>query len=131
MTEFAAADTPVLAPDQNHGSFVAYYLVKKKPDMTYEAFRNYETDIHAPLATALPGLTDYRLIFFPPNEDSAQPFDAMARLTFDTRADHDAALGSEAGQTALADLPNVLDVSAMTMLGATEADAYTSVLHSN
>jgi len=122
MTTLAFADRPALAPDPDHDPFVAHYLVKKKPGMTFEAFRSYETDVHAPLAMALPGLQTYRLTFFPPSEDGPQPYDAMASLTFDSEAAHDAALASDAGQRALADLPNVVDVSAMFRLSAGAQD---------
>lgn len=32
MTTLASADTVTLSPDPTQGAFVAYYLVKKKPD---------------------------------------------------------------------------------------------------
>lgn len=124
VTNIAFADPADLAKDADHGAFVAYYLVKKKADLTYEAFRAYETEVHAPLALDLPGLLDYRLIFFPPIEGEAQTYDAMARLTFESEDAHDAALSGEEGQRALADLPNVVDASAMFRLSAAGGDAY-------
>lgn len=124
MTTVAAADPASLSKDADHGAYVAFYLVKKRPDLSYEAFRSYEVETHAPLALALPGLLDYRLIFFPPSEGEAQSYDAMARLTFESQSAHDAALSSEAGARALSDLPNVLDVSAMMRLSAEADDAY-------
>lgn len=131
MTTFAAAEPATLSQDPDHGAFVALYLVKKKPDLPYKTFREYEIETHAPLAMALPGLLDYRLIFFPPNDGAPQSFDALARLTFETKAAHDAALGSEAGQTALADLPNVIDVNAMVPLYAGASDAHVGTLPTN
>lgn len=128
MTTVATADPATLSRDADHGAFVAMYLVKKKPELSFEAFRAYEIDTHAALATALPGLLDYRLVFFPPQGGAPQNYDALARLTFESEAAHDAALGSEAGQRALADLPNVVDTAAMFRLSASASDAYVGVL---
>lgn len=123
MTTVASADTPTLSRDPDHGAFVAYYLVKKKPGMSYDAFRSHETDVHAPLVMELPGLQAYRLTFFQPSQEGSQTYDAMATVTFESEAAHDAALASDAGQRALADLPNVVDVSAMFRLSAGADDA--------
>ena len=124
MSTQAFADTPTLTPDPEQGAFVAHYLVKKKPSLSWEAFRTYEIEVHAPLPMNLPGLQAYRLMFFPPSEDGAQPYDAMATLTFESRAAHDAALAGEAGQRALGDLPNVIDPSAMVMLSSGASEAF-------
>lgn len=56
MSTLAFANTPTLSPDPEHSGFVAHYLAKKKPDMSFDAFRSYETEIHAPPALSLPGL---------------------------------------------------------------------------
>jgi len=122
MTTHTFADAPKLSSDPDQDAYVAHYLVKKKPGMTFEAFRSYESDVHAPLAMALPGLKTYRLTFFPPSSDGDQPYDAMATLSFESEAAHDAALASDEGQRALADLPNVVDVEAMVRLSAGAGD---------
>lgn len=124
MSTFAAADTPTLSPDPAQGAFVAHYLVKKKPGMSWDAFRSYEMETHAPLAMGLPGLEAYRLTFFPPSEDGSQAYDAMATVTFRSREAHDAALASAAGERALGDLPNVIDPAAMLMLTTGAAEAF-------
>jgi uncharacterized protein (TIGR02118 family) len=124
MSTLAFADTPTLSPDPEQGAFVAHYLVKKKPGMSFDAFRSYEIETHAPMALALPGLQAYRLTFFPPSQDGAQTYDAMATLTFESRAAHDAALASEEGQRALADLPNVVDPAAMLLLATGAAEMF-------
>lgn len=131
MTTFASANAQSLAQDPEHGAFVAYYLVKKKPGMSYEAFRSHEEDVHAPLVMALPGLQGYRLTFFPPSDDGPQTYDAMAEVTFESEEAHDAAIASEAGQRALADLPNVVDVSAMFRLSASGQDGLVADLGTN
>ncbi len=124
MTTFTEAKTQTLSTDTGYGGFVAYCLVKKNSGISYEEFRTHEIETHAPLVMDLPGLQDYRLMFFPPQAGEAQACDAMARVTFASEADHDAALASEAGQRALADLPNVVDASAMFRLAAGAHDAY-------
>ncbi|MEM8740444.1 MAG: EthD family reductase [Pseudomonadota bacterium] len=75
------------------------------------------------MAHALPGLRSYRYvdcppidcppIDCPPIDGQHQLFDGMALLEFDSREAHDAALGSEQGQAAMADLPNYADTDAM------------------
>lgn len=124
MSTLAIADTPTLSPDPEHSGFVAHYLVKKKADLSFDAFRSYETETHAPMALSLPGLQAYRLTFFPPSGDGPQPYDAMATLTFESRAAHDAALAGAEGQRALADLPNVIDPSAMVYLSSEAAEVF-------
>lgn len=105
-------------------TFVAAYLVKRKSDMSYADFKTHQLETHAPLALALPGLLDYKLTFFPPVAGADQPFDAMAQVTFETSAAHDAALGSKAGQEALADLPLFLATDATRVLAASEGDQF-------
>lgn len=113
MTYIAPIETP----------FQASYLVRKKAEMSFEEFRTYQVEVHVPLVLALPGLQDYKLTFFAPQGDAEQPFHAMAQLTFADRAAHDAALGSEKGQVALADLPNMLnDPTEMVALMAAPGD---------
>ena len=107
------------------GAFTASYLVKRKEGMSFEAFKAYQLETHVPLALALPGLKDYKLTFFPPNDSEPQVFDAMAQVTFDSSAAHDAALAAEPGQKALADLANFLDTAATRVLAAGPGDVYT------
>lgn len=107
-------------------SFVATYLVKKKHDMSFEAFKAHQLETHAPLAMSLPGLIDYRLTFFPPSGETRQAVDAIAQVTFSSMADYEAAMASPEGQRALADLPNMLDMSAVTVLTAASGDVYTA-----
>jgi uncharacterized protein (TIGR02118 family) len=94
------------------GLFGAVYLVKRKEGMSFEDFRRHQTEVHRPLAHALPGLRHYRLFFFPPVDGKDQPYDSAAIVYFDNKADHDAALSSPEGQRALADLPTYQDMSA-------------------
>lgn len=102
--------------------FQANYLVKAKDGLSFEEFRAYQIDVHVQMALALPGLRDYTITFFPPAGDARQPFDAMAQVTFDTKAAHDAALASPNGEAALADLQKFLDMSAMTVVASGTGD---------
>lgn len=111
-------------------AFVAIYLVKKKPEMSFEAFRSYQLDTHVPLALSLPGLLDYRLTFFPPDGDTRQAVDAIAQVTFASQEAYQAAMTSPAGERALADLPNMLDMSAVTVLTASSGDDYAAQIKS-
>lgn len=112
--EIHAADIP----------FIATYLVKMKEGMSFEAFKKHQLDTHARLALALPGLRDYRLILLPPRDGAPQPVDAIAQVTFGSAAAYEAAMSSPQGQQAMADLPNMLDMSAVMVLTAASGDVY-------
>jgi len=113
---FAAAGAAG-ATGRENGAFKALYLVKRRSDFTYEAFAEYQVKTHVPLALQLPGLQRYELDLFRPAADGAeQPFDAVATVWFADRAAHDAALASEAGERARADLPKFLDTDSMVVL---------------
>lgn len=92
--------------------FRSIHLVKRRADFDYEAFRKHQLEVHVPLALALPGLKDYELDFYPPVDGQDQPFDAAAHVLFESKEAFEAALASEAGQAALADLPTFLDTDA-------------------
>ena len=104
--------------------YVATYLVKKKNGMSFDAFRSHQLDTHVPLALSLPGLLAYRLTFFPPGHDGPQPVDAIAEVTFGSQHAYEAAMASEAGQRAMADLPNMLDLNSVMVLSAQTGDSY-------
>lgn len=108
--------------------FVATFLVKKKDDMSFDAFRAHQLHTHVPLALKLPGLRGYRLTFYPPNDGMRQAVDAIAQVTFADAAAYEAAMASPQGQRALADLPNMLDMDAVTVLTAGTGDQYAGEL---
>lgn len=78
--------------------------LKRPDDTTFEAFRDYWLEDHAPLAAELPGLRRYT-VSFPDDPDRSQ-YDGLAELWFDDRAALDAALASEAGEATAQDLAN-------------------------
>ena len=111
----AAALTPASARAAPAG-FKAAYLVKRRADFSHEAFETYQLETHIPLVHELPGLRHYTVDFFRPGDAEEQPFDGMATVWFDDRTAHDAALGSEAGQRARADLPRFVDTEKTVVL---------------
>ena len=96
--------------------FIALFLVTKRADMTYEAFKKHQLDVHIPLVRQLPGLRDYSVSFLPPNGDQAQPHDLCASLYFDSADAFGRAMESPEAQIAVADQPNMLDVSKTVVL---------------
>jgi uncharacterized protein (TIGR02118 family) len=103
--------------------FKGVYLVKRRADFTYDAFVDHQLETHVPLVCELPGLRHYSFDFFRPDGEAEQPFDGMATVRFDDRAAHDAALASEAGRRALADLPLFLETDrTVVLLGETGAE---------
>ncbi len=76
-------------------------LVRKKPDLTPEAFRAHWLDVHAPLAAAIPGMRGYRInIAGDPGDQPPAPYDGSAEIWFDDRAAMAAGLASDQGRVA-------------------------------
>ncbi|MEL6210168.1 MAG: EthD family reductase [Pseudomonadota bacterium] len=124
----AKADEAVVQPATDHGPFVAGYLVKRLPGMSFEEFKAYQIETHVPLALALPGLLDYRLTFFEPQDGTAQPFDALAEVTFESAEAHAAALASPEGEAARADLVNMVDLEAIRVVTSGADSAFAGLL---
>ncbi len=76
-------------------------LVKKKPDLSPEAFREYWIGTHAPLAAAIPGMRGYRInISGDPGDLPHAPYDGSAEIWFDDRPAMEAGLASDQGVVA-------------------------------
>lgn len=71
----------------------------RRDDMTHDAFAQWWTQEHAPLARTLPGV---RRIRFNLLEDGA-PFDGIAELWFDSAEAADAAYATDIGKAVAAD----------------------------
>jgi len=86
--------------------FTVVWLVKKRADLTQEAFARYWIDEHTPLTAATPGIRAYRC--YPMlAHDGAQPaFDAIAFAQFDDEAAWRTAEQSPELQAAIADAVN-------------------------
>ena len=79
-------------------------MVRKRPDLSGEAFRDYWLRVHAPLAAAIPGMRGYRInIAGDPGQLLPAPYDGSAEIWFDDRAAMRAGLASPEGEVAGAD----------------------------
>jgi uncharacterized protein (TIGR02118 family) len=81
---------------------VALYNVPDDPD----AFDAHYRDVHAPIIDRYPNLRDVRLTKPVGVAGRAAPYHLMAEMAFDTDADLDAALSSDAGVESARDLRN-------------------------
>lgn len=85
-------------------------LVTRKTGMTQEAFRDYWTGVHAPLAAQIPGMRGYRInVADDPGDMPAAPYHGSAEIWFDSRAAMEAGLGSEEGFVAGEDTAHFTD----------------------
>lgn len=120
---FAAAGSSgsAAAASEPGRSFKSVALVKRRSDLTYAQYRAHQLETHVPLAHQLPGLKSYEFFEFAPGpEGDEQPYDGMAVLEWDNLEAFHAALASEEGGAALADLPLYLDTDKMlTLTGPT------------
>ena len=88
-------------------------LCGRKPGMSFEQFDAYWRDVHAPLAAKLPGVTRYIQRHILPETKNGEPdnefgIDGIAILDYESEEAMETAWASEAGQAALADVPNFL-----------------------
>ena len=82
-------------------------ILGRREDMSFEEFCRYWREVHGPLAAQLPGLVRYvqRHVKEPSTEFG---IDGFALLDYESAEAMEAAWASEAGQRALADVPNFL-----------------------
>ena len=71
-----------------------------------EQFRRHLSNVHLPIVARFPKLRALRVGFDPMAGDLPSPYFAVVECDFDSEADLQAALGSEAGVEAVADVPN-------------------------
>ncbi|WP_244193848.1 EthD family reductase [Bordetella genomosp. 12] len=83
-------------------------LLKRRPDMTMEAFHAHWLDVHAALCLKLPGLEKYAVNFVVRDADDPLGFDGFSELWFKDEAALQAAFDSTEGTSLLADLPNFM-----------------------
>ena len=86
------------------------------------AFDAHYRDVHAPIVARYPGLTEVRLTKADGIGGRPAPFYLMAEMSFASRADLDAALGSDAGRESGRDLRNFAQAG-VTLLIADDAEA--------
>jgi len=88
-----------------------------------EAFDAHYRDVHAPIVQRYPNLRDLRLTRPLGVAGRPAPFHLMAEMYFDTPADLDAALMSEAGAASARDLRNFASAGVSMFIAPDEADA--------
>ena len=91
-----------------------YTVLTKRDDLTIEQFHEYWTNVHAPMASSLPGLVAYvqhqvvesfsRSSFPAPD----QTIDGIAELVFESREAMHVALSSELGDRLAEDARNFM-----------------------
>jgi uncharacterized protein (TIGR02118 family) len=93
----------------------------KHPEDT-AAFDKHYREVHAVLASKMPGLRKYTMSWSGPGPDGAQPpFYLVAVLYWDSEAEGQAGLGSPEGEAAVADLANFAGAGVDILLGTAEA----------
>lgn len=88
-----------------------------------EKFDDHYDNVHAPLAARMPGLRSYTVSRPVPRGDEKPPYYLVAILTFDDEAAFQAAMASEIGQQAVADLANFAQAGATSMIGPVDTVA--------
>jgi uncharacterized protein (TIGR02118 family) len=98
---------------------IALYAAPEDP----VAFDTHYRDVHTPIVERYPGLRDLRLTRADGVAGRTPAFYLMAEMAFDTRAELDAALASEAGVESGRDLRNFAGAG-VTMLVADDASGF-------
>lgn len=88
-------------------------LLGRKPGMTFQEFDTYWREVHAPLAEKVPGVIRYIQRHVVPNPETGEPdngfgIDGLVMLDYESEAAMNDGWATEAGQAALADVPNFL-----------------------
>jgi uncharacterized protein (TIGR02118 family) len=98
---------------------IALYNVPDDPD----AFDVHYRDVHSGIVARYPNIRDVRLTKPVGVAGRPAPFHLMAEMTFDSAADLDAALMSEAGAESARDLRNFAGAGVTLFVAPDEADA--------
>lgn len=77
-------------------------LLKRKEDISLEAFRKWALEEHPELGKKLPGMRHYRMSVVL-EDNPALPADAVSEMWFDDMDARNAAFGADAGKSAAAD----------------------------
>jgi uncharacterized protein (TIGR02118 family) len=90
-------------------------VLYRRPDLTPEQFRRHLREIHAPLASNLPGLRKYVQNFVCDDPQRTPPgWDAIVELYFDDWPAMEEAWASPQGAASDADLPAFADLTRTT-----------------
>jgi uncharacterized protein (TIGR02118 family) len=88
-----------------------------------DAFDEHYRDVHTPIVARYPNLRDTRLSKLEGVGGREPAYYLMAEMTFDSAADLDEALGSEAGAASARDLRNFAGAGVTMFVAPDEADA--------
>ena len=88
-----------------------------------DAFDAHYRDVHSPIVAGYPNLRNVTLTTPIGVAGRPAPYHLMAEMHFDTVADLEAALGSEAGAASAKDLRNFAGAGVTLFIAADEADA--------
>ena len=91
-------------------------LIRKRSDLTTEAFRAHWLGTHATLAQGLPGLRRYRINFIDPDRFPGAGYDGFSELWFDSQEALDAAFAGPVGAAIEADIPRFMEVLVRTVV---------------
>ncbi len=80
-------------------------LIRKRPDLSWEAFQRHWLDTHAQLAARLPGLRRYTINLVDRGAFPAAAYDGFSELWFDSREALDVAFAGPEGQAIERDIP--------------------------
>ena len=97
---------------------IALYAPPEDPD----AFDAHYRDVHAPIVARYPGLRDVRLTKPVGVAGRPAPYHLMAEMVFDSAADLDGALMSEAGAESARDLRTFAGAGVTLFIAPDEAD---------
>jgi uncharacterized protein (TIGR02118 family) len=94
-------------------------ILGRRDGMTFQEFDTYWRDVHAPIAAQVPGVVRYVQRHIVP--EGAEPdnefgVDGFAVLDYESAEAMEAGWASEAGQRALADVPNFLGKHSVVVL---------------
>jgi len=85
-------------------------LLVRKESLSYEEFRSYWEEEHAPLVEELPGVERY--VTSHPTDPEKSAYDGVAEVYFEDMATLGAAFDSDAGEALLADAEEFSDQAA-------------------
>ena len=88
-----------------------------------DAFDAHYRDVHTPIVQGYPNLRELRTSRPQGVGGRPSPYYLMAEMVFDSQADLDAALGSEAGMASARDLRNFAGAGAVLFVAPDGADA--------
>lgn len=87
-----------------------FVILRRKPGMSVEEFRNYWKTIHGPLIAKIPGLLRYIQYHVRSSSGVADPIDGIAELWFQSEFDQQKAYKSPEYQAVVKDEPNLFQM---------------------